>query len=325
MSKQKIIISIPIVLVIISVIFVLFLKSDESKFEISGIVERKEVDVSSKIPGRIEEIYFKEGDIVKKGDVIARIKSDEIEAKVEQARGAFEAAKSKYLMAVNGLRPEEKEAAKKMYLQAKHQFELAEKTWNRIKKLYQDSVVSTQEKDQVEFQYKAAMEQMDAAKAKYDLAMNGARKEEIAAAYGLMHQAENVLTEVLSYKRELSIVAPIDGELSKRIVDAGEMVASGYPVFTISDLSDTWVTIQVRETQLNHFKKGTVVEGVIPALNNTKEKFTVTYLSPMGEFSNWRPTNQKGDFDIKTFEVRLRCNRDIKDLRPGMTVNFSIK
>jgi len=324
LKRSYIILSIPVVLAIVGII-VLLVNSFAPKHEfIGGIVEVSDVDIASKIPGRIDTIYAEEGAQVQKGQILARMESKEMDAKVEQAKGMMEAAKSKYEMAIDGARPEEKEAVKNLYLQAKHQYELADKTWKRIYNLYNDSLISAQEKDQVEFQYKAAQEQMDAAKAKYDMVIKGARFEEIDGAKGLLYQAENGYKEALAYQEELYLKSPITGELQKKIVDEGEIISSGYPLFTVLNLNDMWITVQVKETQMAGIKKGSTYKGIIPALGNKMEEFEVTYISAMGDFSTWKPTNQKGEFDIKTFEVRLRSKSNIGGLRPGMTVNIEL-
>jgi HlyD family secretion protein len=324
LKKIYIVLSIPAILVVIGIIVLILGGRKDDTQIVSGVVEVSDVDVSSKIPGRIDSIYFKEGDQVRKGDIIAKLESKEMDAKVEQARGLMETSKFKYEMVLNGARSEEKDAVEKQFLQAKYQFDLAEKTWNRMMSLYKDSLLSAQEKDQYEFQYKAAREQMDAAKAKYDMVLSGARFEEIKMAEGLSHQGENGLNEALAYAQELFLKSPVDGELQKKIVDVGEIVSSGYPVFTVLDLNDIWVTIQLKEDLMNKISKGKVFTGKVPGLDNKEYQFEVSYISPIGEFANWKPTNQKGEFDIKTFEIRLRSKNKIEGLRPGMSVNIKL-
>lgn len=325
MKFKEIIIALPFSLAIIAIFFLIANSNQNSSKIITGLVETSSISVSSKIPGRIEAIYVKEGDKIKKGQLIAKMESKEMDAKAEQARGQFEIAKFKYQMALNGARPEEINAIEKLYLQAKYQFELAEKTLNRMMNLYNDSLISAQEKDVYEFQYKAALEQMNAAKSKYDMIVKGARFEEIEMAKGLYYQAENGLKEALAYQSELEIRSPVDGELHKKMANQGEILASGYPVFTIIDLNDIWVTIQLKEDEMQGLKIGDVLTGKVTALRNNKFKFKVYYISDIGDFANWRPTNQKGDFDIRTFEVRLRALDKIEGFRPGMTVNLELK
>jgi HlyD family secretion protein len=321
---NKFILVIPLILAIIGITFILFKTSAKDETVITGVVESASVDVASKIAGRVDTIFVKEGMPVQKGQVIALLESKEMDAKVMQTKSLMDAAKSKWDMALHGARSEEKEGAQKLYNQTKHQYELAEKTYKRFSNLYKDGLISSQEKDQVEFQYKAAFEQMNAAKSKYDMALNGARPEEIQGAEALFHQAENGYKEVLAYQQELKIIAPISGEISKKIVNAGEVIASGYPIFTILPSNDNWVTIQLREDLLNNLKMNQIVTASVPALKNQKFQFKVVYIAPMGEFANWKPTNQKGEYDLKTFEVHLQPVNTIEGLRAGMSVNVNL-
>lgn len=322
--KYFLVLLIPALLIISGAIFLNKSYESAKKTVISGMVEARDIDVASKIAGRISEIYFEEGAIVKEGDLLATIKSKELDAKAGQAENLKNAARAKYKMALNGARPEEKEAVEKLYNQARLQFDLASKTWTRMQNLYGEQLISAQERDVYEFQYKAAEEQMLAAKAKYDLVLAGARPEEQEMAKSSFMQAESGVSEVLAYKEELNIKAPVSGELKKKIVDVGEIASAGYPVFTILDLSDVWVTLQLKETMLEGVKKGGVMKGKIPALGNKEYEFEVFYISAMGEFANWRPTNQKADFEIRTFEVRVRPKDKSIKLRPGMSVNFEM-
>ena len=324
LNLRKILLVVPLLLALSAVTYLVVSSLNPESKIITGLVEITSIDVASKIPGRIDSILVNEGQNVSKGQVLAILQSREINAKVEQTKGQLDIAKFKYQMVLNGARTEEKEAVEKLYLQAKHQFELAEKTWTRMYNLYQDSVISLQEKDVYEFQYKASMEQMLAAKAKYEMVINGARYEEIQMAKGLFYQAENGLNEALAYQDEIFIKSPITGELKKKIVDEGEILAAGYPAFTIIDLNDVWVTIQLKETDMNGIKIGDTFNASITALNNLEAKFAVSYVSGLGDFANWRPTNQKGEFDIKTFEIRLRSKQKIEGLRAGMTVNVDL-
>jgi HlyD family secretion protein len=287
-----------------------------------AMVEATHVDVSSKIPGRIDTVMVDEGDIVKRGQVLARLGSREIDAKVGQARAAMHAAEAKYQMALNGARPEERVAAEKMYQTARVQLDLAEKTYRRIKAVFADSVISVQEHDQVLHQYQAAQEQAEAAKARYEMVLQGARREEIDGARALLDQAQNALQEALAYQSECEIKAPIDGLVSKRLLDRGEMAASGYPVYTLMDVNDIWAVLQVREDQMADLVTGQVLYGTIPALRQSHVGFKVTSIAAMADFSTWRSTHQKGDFDVKTFEIKLEPTQSLNGLRPGMSVRL---
>lgn len=321
-TKTKLILAIPAAIAILSIAVLLIKWIVPDHPVVTGIVEAKEIDVASKIPGRVDTVFVHEGDHVQKGQVLARLESKEMDAKVEQARGMMDAARQKMEMAIRGARPEEKEGIEQLYSQAKDQYALAEKTWNRIQKVFRDSLISVQEKDQVEFQYLAAKAQMEAARAKYEMVMRGARSEEIEGAKALFHQAQNAYNEAIAYQKELQLISPIDGEISKKIVDEGEVIASGYPIFTVTNLNDIWVVIQVKEDQMKNISMGAKFNGTVRALTDDKHEFVISYIAPMADFATWKPTNQKGDFDVKTFEVHLRSTTPIQNFRAGMTVNI---
>lgn len=318
--NAKYLLIIPIIILLAVVVY--FANDNSSKNITVGLIETTTIDASSKIPGRLEKIYVSKGSKVKKGDTLAILESKEMKAKVEQARGVKEAAYNKYLMAQKGARSEEKRAVEQFYLQAKEQYLFAEKTWNRFQNLYTDSVISTQEKDEVEFKYNAAKQQMEAAKAKLDMVNKGARDEEIAAAKGLFHQAENAFNEAMAYYQELTITSPVNGEVSNIIADEGEIVNSGYPIISIIKNNDSYAVLQLREDKLSGLKIGDQVNGFLPALNQSMD-FEVNYISPLADFATWKPTNQKGEFDLKTFEIHL-VQKSNDELRPGMTVQFEL-
>lgn len=321
-NKTMLIIALPVLALLLGAIIIIKNAASPDEYIITGIVEGKSVDVASKIPGRVERILFKEGAPVKKGDTLAILESKEMSAKVEQARSVMEAAKAKFALVRKGAREEEKRGALKLYDQARYQFEYVSKTWERFKKLYSEKVVSSQEMDGVEFQYKAAREQMEAAKAKYDMAMNGARPEEITATEALFNQAVNTYNEASAYYQELVIKAPIEGEISNSIVDEGEVISAGYPIFTLLAPRDYYVVVQIREDKLGSVKLGKIFKGVVPGLGNREMEFEVSYIASMADFATWKPTNQKGEFDLKMFEIRLRPVQDTDGFRPGMTVNI---
>ena len=289
---------------------------------LTAMAETAEIDIASKIPGRIAEVRFAEGTPVRKGDTLAILESRELDAKAGQARAALTAAQAKLTMANNGLRPQEKDAAEKLLLQARAQADLMEKTWTRVRKLSDDSVISRQERDQVEAQYLAAREAMSAAEAKLSLAREGSRVEDREAAAALVAQAQAACAEADAWRSERVVTSPISGEVAKQIMREGEIVGSGAPIMTLIDGKDVWLVLTVKETELSPFRMGSTFTARIPALGDAAGRFRVGYIAPMGEFATWRPTSQKGGFDQKTFEVHLRPEKPLEGLRAGMSVNI---
>ncbi len=319
---KKIVLSFPLVLVTISLIYVLTSCGSDSDDFVVGFAETTVIDVASEIPGRVEEIFFSEGDIVKEGDTLALFEPKILNAKVGQAQGLKNAAHSLKSMAEKGARKQEIEAAKNAYLITKSQFEYVEKTWDRMKRLLADSVISQQKFDEIQFKYNAAKNQMYAAKAVYDMAQEGARKEVIDMAIGEYEIAENMFNEAMAYRDELALRAPVSGEVSNKMAEKGEVIAAGYPLLSIQIPEDTYVIVQIREDKMEPFKKGEEFTGVVPALGEEEFEFYISYISPMAGFANWLPTNDKGQIDLRTFEIHLKGKTLIEDLRPGMTVKI---
>ncbi len=323
--KGKKLLLIPLGILVISLILIIFtVKSKSKAVVISGEVDATQIDVSSKIPGRISNILVKRGDTVQKDQVLATILSPEMQAKLDQAKGAVESAKAMYQMAQKGARIQDKKAAYEMYEAAKAQHDFAEKTYNRMKSLYEKKSISKQTLDEVESKYLGAKSQMIAAQQKSDMAKEGARVEEIEAAKGNYDRALNALKEVESYMQELTVKSPVAGEISSIIADPGEVVAAGFPLITVTDLNDIWVVVYITEDLMPHVKKGSKFEVEIPALGKDKYSFQVKFISPMADFATKKATVETGGFDLKSFEVHLVPLKAIPDLRPGMTARIVV-
>jgi HlyD family secretion protein len=207
---------------------------------------------------------------------------------------------------------------------AKSQFDFAEKTYKRFQVLYADSIISEQEMDEMTFKYNAAKDAMNAAKALYDMAEKGARPEDIQAAEATYQQAKNVYDEAMAFYEQLDIKAPVSGLVSSKIAEEGEVMAPGFPVITIMIPEKIYALLNVREDKLPHFKKGEILKGIVPGLGNKEIEVVVTYIAVMPDFATWAPTKAKGEFDLKTFEVRLKPTENLPDLRPGMTIRIKI-
>lgn len=284
-----------------------------------GEVAVSEYRVSNKVPGRISEIFVSEGQQVKAGDTLAYISSPEVDAKLKQAQAARSAASAQNNKAKNGARQQQVSAAYEMWQKALVGVDIANKSLERVKKLYDKKVVSAQKYDEVEAQYKTAVATANAAKTQYDLALDGAQDEDKAAAQALVAQASGVVQEVTSYVNDRYLLAPCDGEVAEIYPKRSELVGTGSPVMSILDMSDVWFTFSVREDLLNDLKVGAIVNINIPALGEQTYKAKVTYLKAMASYATWRATKVNGQYDVKSFDVKLVPVDEIPDLRAGMT------
>ena len=362
---------------------------------VDGTLETDEVDVSSKLPGRLLEMKVDDGDFVKAGQVVAVLEAEEIDAKKDQAQAglnasevqasqaliavdleskkantqvqqaeagldasqaAYEMARQKLAALERGARPQEIAQVEQAVAAAQAQFDTASKTYNRVKNLANEGVLPQQKEDEIEMQYRSAEAQLSAAKSKLDLVKEGARKEEIQAAREQVRQAQagiraseqtlqlakdakmmvdirrkdaeaagqkvaaskGMLREVNVYKKQTEIVAPISGRVRQRISRAGEIVAPGYAILSITRTDKYWVDVYVDESNYAGRKLGETVKVDIPALGKTING-KITRVLPAADFATKRSTNENGSYDMRAVRVRIALSENPTDLAEGLT------
>lgn len=287
---------------------------------IMGQAEATTIRISGKVPGRIVSYRFNEGDQVKAGDTLVFLSTPEVQAKLMQVEAVKAAAEAQHAKAMKGARDQEVTAAYEMWQKAQAGLTIAKKSYDRVRNLYEKGVMSAQKKDEAEANYNAMVATEKAARSQYEMAKEGARKEDKAAAAALVNQASGALAEVESYVEESALVAPIDGEISERFPEVGELVGTGAPIMNIADLTDMWVSFSIREDLLSQVKVGNEVKAFVPALDNQEITLKVYYMKDMGTYAAWKATKTTGQYDAKTFEVRARPVQPVEGLRPGMSV-----
>ena len=296
-----------------------FFLLDRSPEIIQGEVEVSEYRVSSKVPGRILELRVKEGDYVHVGDTLAILDAPEVQAKKTQAQSAEDAAAALSDMAEAGARKEQVSGAYQLWQQAKAGLEIAQKTYERVQRLFDEGVMTAQKRDEALANYKALQAQEKAAKSQYDMAMNGARQQEKRAAQAQVNRARGAVQEVQSYIRETVQISNVEGEVSNIYPKVGELIGTGSPIMSIAVMSDLWGTFNVREDQLKGLKIGDTFTAFSPAFNK-ELKMKVFYIKDQGSFAVWKATKANGQYDLKTFEVKARPTEAVEGLRPGMSL-----
>lgn len=286
---------------------------------IQGQVEVTEYRVSSKVPGRILELRVKEGDYVKVGDTLAILDAPDVRAKMTQAQSAEEAAAAMDEMARAGARAEQIRGAYQLLQQAKAGAEIAEKSYKRVQRLYEEGVMTAQKRDEALANYKAMEAQMKAAQSQYDMARNGARREEKMAAAAQVGRARGAVAEVGSYINETVQTAQIEGEVSDVYPKVGELVGTGSPIMTIAVMKDLWGTFNVREDHIQGMKVGDELTAFVPAFGKDI-RMKVYHIKDEGSYAVWKATKANGQYDLKTFEIKARPVEPVDGLRPGMSL-----
>jgi len=316
-SKLIPILGFAVIIIAAAVYGFLFLNQKDDILQ--GEAEITEVRISSKVPGRIEKFFFAEGDYVRKGDTVAILSAPDVRAKLSQATAAEQGAAAQSEKADKGARREQIEGAYEMWQKSKVGVEIALKTYTRIQNLYEKGVATAQMRDEAEANYKAAVATEKAAKSQYDMAVNGAEREDKEAARALVDRARGAVAEVDSYIDEMYLISPIDGRISDRYPNVGELVGTGAPVMNVMDMSDKWGTFNIREDLLMNYSIGSEVTAFVPALDRDV-RLKVYYMKDLGSYAAWKATKSTGSYDRKTFEMRARFMEDEPNVLPGMSL-----
>lgn len=307
-----------VIMAVIAVVITVGLSRTSKEETLEGQAETTDYRLSSKVPSRVMEIRVKEGDFVHQGDTLVVLEAPDIEAKLSQATAAYDAARAMVEKAHNGAREEDIQAAYEMWQKSKAAVEVTEKTFNRVQRLFENGVMAEQKRDEAKAQYDAAIATEKAAKAKYNMAINGARKEDKSLALAQAERAKGAIAEVNSYIKETVLTATADGLVTEIFPEIGELVGTGAPIMNVSVVSDVWFTFNIREDRLKGYSIGTLAEVYIPATDQTIP-VRITLMKDVGSFAVWKATKALDDLDLKTFEVQAHPLVPVSGIMSGMS------
>ncbi len=323
MDKSKKYLAISFIVVLIAVIILsfvgMFLLKDKPVI-LQGQIEATAIRISGKLPGRIATFLVKEGQNVKAGDTLVVINSPEALAKYQQVNALESIARFQNQKVDGGTRKQIITTVQQLWNKSKSDLELAKTTYNRIEVLYRDSVVSSQRRDEVKALYDAAVAGERAAWNQYQMALDGAQKQDRESARSLVNAARGVVGEVSALLQDARLVAPETGQIAAIYPKRGELVGAGTPIMSLVVLEDAHAVLNIREDLLPHFKMGETFRADVPALSQKGVVFRINYISPLGSYATWRSTKQTGSYDLRTFELHALPEPQLEGLRPGMSV-----
>lgn len=324
--------------------------ADGNRFQ--GTIEAEEVDLNAKIAGRLSEVLVEEGQSIEKGKAIAKIDARDLAAKREglvavsnAAKAGIAAAKSQYdamagqldaskatlNKAENGARIEE-------VAKAQANYDLVKKSYDRVKTLFDSNFSSQAQLDEV-------ATKLDVAELDLKMAVEGARQEDIEAAKGQVAAVMGQLAaaqmniaaaeekyaqslagidELDTYIQDATIKSPISGTVTLINASAGEMISTGMNVATITDLSNTWIQVNVDESQLAQFKEGQKVEVTTITYGEQAFEGTVVQINKRADFAVKKASTENGKFDLVSYAIKVKIDNKDGLFRPGMTAFIAV-
>ncbi len=315
---------VPLLVLLIALYFMLGRSKRDDADTVVGMVDVSSVDVAAELPGRMDSLFVREGDTVSKGRLLGVLQSTEINAVRQQAFAAVDAAKGQLDLLQRGARPEIVASSNNLYKIAQDQYDLFNKTYTRMQRLYSDEVISGQEKDLVYFKMEASKKEMETAKLNLEMLQKGTSPEIIQSAKAILRQAEHGYELMNSLAGNARIYAPASGVISSLVIHEGEIVSIGYPIITIQKSDSYFIRFNIRQDKIKAFSLNDKATVIVPGCTPEQFRVTVSSVSPSLEFANWVPVKEKGAFELRTFTVECRPAENVSGLRAGMTASLQL-
>jgi multidrug resistance efflux pump len=345
MKKRSIRIIVPL-LIVLTVVVVLLIhffsgNKEAAVIRVTGIIDGIEVNLASKVAGRISSICCNEGETVKEGQTAVTLESEDIKASVEQALAAVERAKADIKTAqalienaranILGAEGDMKSASADAD-KSRTQMEEYGREAERAKELFAKNFISRESRDQAVTAYESSVASYDSSKEKLSaaLARKKASEAQLRVAVSQLDSSKAALSEaeanVAFYRSKLDdtvIRAPVTGIVIFKSLEKGETVSPGVTILTVVDLRSLYARVDIDETKIG----GVVLNGpasvTVDGLQGRVFKGRISEIGRYAEFATQRDV-VRGREDIKTFRVKVRVDDPSGILKPGMTVEVAI-
>lgn len=288
----------------------------------TGRVEPKTtVEVKSKVGEEIVRLPVKEGDWVKKGDLLVELDTTNLKNKLNQAKADLEAAKARLSTLLAGERPQEIAKTRESLKQAEIKLADAKIKLERQNGLFSQGFISKQDVDTAQKEYELAQSSYNTASQQLSLILEGAREQDIASAKASVLKAEAGYEQALQDIKDAKIYSPLDGVILEKNVEEGEVITSGTGnsgggtiILTIGDLSGTNVLTNINEVDITKVETAQDVEIALDAIRGKRYHGRVTDIASLGKTEN----------NIVTYEVTIEILDADRRLKPEMTADVDI-
>ncbi|UTO01896.1 HlyD family secretion protein [Serratia nematodiphila] len=314
-----------LLLMMVAIALAILFRAHNQDLLLQGELDAPEVIVASKAKGRVVERLIERGDDVKSGQLIIQLDSPELMAQLRSAQATRDEAKAQLELSLHGTREESIRNLRANLAQAEAQYRNAQNDYNRNLSVAGKGYISKSELDASRRSRDTAFQQVQAAKANLDEGINGDRVEQRQQYAAALRAAEENLLQIQAQSDDLQVKAPVDGEVGPIPAEVGELLNAGSPLVTLIRVPDAYFVFNLREDILAHVRKGDKVKLRVPALKDKMIDTEVRYIAPLGDYATKRATRATGDFDLKTFEVRLYPSQPVDGLRPGMSTLWQWK
>ncbi|MBN8570892.1 MAG: efflux RND transporter periplasmic adaptor subunit [Ignavibacteria bacterium] len=298
-------------------------KEDDGTISSTGTIESVNVTISSKVAGQIDALNFKEGDKIKEGDLLLTIDHDLLDIQLRQAQAGVDLAQAQYNLVKNGATKNDIKIQSDLVEQARINLDAAKTDRDRTENLYKENSITKQQYDNALSRYDLAAAQYQTAKDNLNKIKNITRPEDIESARANLNKAMSAYDLLKQNINDCSVYAPVNGIISKKFIEKGEIVNPQSSLLKISDLETVNLMIYISETELGKVKLNETADVTVDAYKDKVYKGRVIFISPEAEFT---PKNiQTKDERTKlVFGVKLEIPNPQFDLKPGMPADAKL-
>ncbi|MFA6958832.1 MAG: efflux RND transporter periplasmic adaptor subunit [Thermoanaerobaculia bacterium] len=294
---------------------------DPNLISASGYVEATDVRLSAKIAGRVESVAVAEGDAIAKGAVVAKIEPVDLELALRQARAEREVADAELRLRVKGARDEDIREMEAQLRSAESDLAGAQRDYDRFEALLDRGSGTTKSRDDAKTRRDTLKARVDAINQSLARLRSGFRSEEKDASRARLAGVDARIAQLEQQIADATIVSPIDGVVTEKLAEPGELLSPGGPVAVVTNLADAWLNVYISEPDLPRVRLG--MEAVVNTDDGQSRKGKIIYIASKAEFT---PKNVQTRDERAKLVFKLKIGLDNKDglFKPGMPAQMNM-
>ena len=290
----------------------------------SGTIEITRADVTPKVAGYLQELAIREGDLVKAGQILAKVNRTDLEAQLLRDQAALAKAQAQLRDLESGSRQQEITEVRAGLASAQAQFEKAKTDLVRYQALFKDGAISAQQIDNAKSAYDVSYHALVAAQSRTRLVEEGSRPETIESQRQEVERSHAVVEASKSLLADTVLVSPLNGIVLTRSYEPGEFVNVGAAVATIGDMTDCWVKVYVPSTQLGLIRVGQPADVRVDSFPGKICPGQIKEISQNAEFNPRQSLTQRERANM-VFAVKVKVNNAEMLLKPGMPADVVLQ
>ena len=338
MKKKLAIIVVVLALITLSVLGNRYLNRPTDTITYSGTIEGTDLPVQPELGGRIVELPVREGQMIKAGDIVAKLDDSQAKISLASAKSQQNQAQAKLNDLLGGARVEEIRRLESVVTQAKANLAALEPSLKfeednlaTNQKLYEGGAISKQivdvqqnKLDTLKAQYQSVQASVNVAQASVDQAQAGNTQPTIQAQKAAVDIAVQSVKAVELSLSKLTIKSPADGQVLYQHVELGQVVNPGTTLVTILDPKALWLKIYIPEAKLGQVKVGGVASLVVDSYPGKTFKGQIQYISNQAEFTP-KNVQTKEERTTTVYAVKLSITEGQDQLKAGMPADVTLQ